>query len=101
MRVTSSVRTIQEPAISVHHTESASAHTMFHNQKFGLKKAFHILFEMSTSSRGMSASQIAKRYAIARGTAHTFMHKVRIAMGSTSSQPMGGKVVVDKYVVVP
>jgi len=81
------------------HTESASAHTMFHNQKFGLQKAFHIIFEMVNSSRGMSASQIAKRYSIARGTAHVFMHKVRVAMASTCSQAMEGKVVVDEYVV--
>ena len=81
------------------HTESATANTMLHNQKFGLRKAFHIIFEVCNSTKGMSASQIARRYSIARGTAHTFLHKIRSAMKSTESQPMTGKVIVDEFVI--
>ena len=48
------------------HTESASANTMLHNQKFGFKKAIHIIFEVCNSTKGMSVSQIARRYSIAK-----------------------------------
>ena len=47
----------------------------------------------------MSVSQIARRYSIARGTAHTFLHKIHSAIQSTESQPMRGKVVVDEFVI--
>ena len=36
-------------------TESAGSGTLFHKVKFGLLKAFHICFEMSTSTKGLSA----------------------------------------------
>ena len=72
---------------------------MLHNQKFGLKKAFYNFFEVCNSTKGISVFQIARRYSIARGTAHTFLHKIRSAMQSTESQPMSGKVVVDEFVI--
>tara|TARA_R100001369_G_scaffold57449_1_gene84313 strand:+ start:145 stop:531 length:387 start_codon:yes stop_codon:yes gene_type:complete len=33
------------------HVESATANTLFHKVKFGLQKAFCVVFEMSTSSK--------------------------------------------------
>ena len=33
------------------HTETASANTLFHKVKFGLRKAFFICFEMSTTTQ--------------------------------------------------
>jgi len=38
------------------HTESATAETLFHKVKFGVRKAFFICFEMATSTKGLSAS---------------------------------------------
>jgi len=70
-----------------HHIESPSAGTLFHRVKFGLRKAFTIVFEMSAATKSISASQISKRLDISRQTAWYFMHKVRIAMRSSESQP--------------
>ncbi len=38
------------------HTETASANTLFHRVKLGLRKAFFIRFEMSTTTKKLSAS---------------------------------------------
>ena len=81
------------------HIESPTANTMFHKVKFGLRKAFFIIFEMSATSKGLSASQVAKRYGISRKTAWLFMHKARIAMKSSGNHPMTGDVQVDEFVV--
>ena len=70
------------------HVESATAGTLFHRVRFGLRKAFHIVFEMVNSSKGMSSIQIALRYGIRKPTAWTFMHKVRKAMESSQNYPM-------------
>ncbi|UZD21594.1 IS1595 family transposase [Algoriphagus halophytocola] len=80
-------------------TESAGAGTLFHKVKFGLVKAFYICFEMSTSTKSLSAMYMAKRYEINRKTAMSFMHKVREAMKSSGNHPMKGEVHVDEFVV--
>jgi cell division protein YceG involved in septum cleavage len=81
-----------------HHIESPTAGTMFHRVRFGIRKAFMITFEMSATTKGLSASQLSKRYSISRTTAWTFMHKVRTAMQSSGKYPMKGNVQVDEFV---
>lgn len=81
-----------------HHIESPTAGTMFHKLRFGLRKAFGIIFEMSATSKGLSSSQVSKRYGISRTTAWTFMHRVRQAMQSSKKQPVVGDVQVDEFV---
>jgi len=81
------------------HTESSSANTLFHKVKFGLRKAFFICFEMSTSTKSLSASYVAVRYGVTENTARLFMHKVREAMKSSENHPMDGAVEVDEFVV--
>ena len=54
---------------------------------------------MSTTTKSLSASQVARRYDISRQTAHYFMHKVREAMKSSESQKMDGKVQVDEFTI--
>jgi hypothetical protein len=46
------------------HEESATANTLFHKVKFGLQKAFCVVFEMSTSSKSISSIQMGKRFSI-------------------------------------
>jgi hypothetical protein len=75
------------------------ANTLFHKVKFGLRKAFFICFEMSTSTKGLSASQTAVRFGVHERTARLFMHKVREAMKSSGDFPMTGVINVDEYVV--
>lgn len=81
-----------------HHIESPTAGTMFHKLRFGLRKAFGIVFEMSATSKGLSSSQVSKRYGISRTTAWAFMHRVRSAMQSSKKQPIVGDVQVDEFV---
>lgn len=81
------------------HTESATANTLFHKVKFGLRKAFFICFEMATTTKSLSASYVAVRFGITEKTARLFMHKVREAMKSSENHPMDGTVHVDEFVV--
>jgi len=81
------------------HVESTTAGTLFHRNRFGLHKAFFIVFEMVNSSKGISSVQVSKRYGIRQSTAWTFMHKVREAMKSSDKYPMQGTVHVDEFVV--
>lgn len=80
-------------------TESPTAGGLFHKVKFGLKKAFFICFEMSTTSKGLSALQISERYGVTENTARLFMHKVREAMKSGENHPMQGNIHTDEFVV--
>lgn len=80
-------------------TESSSAGTLFHKVKFGLRKAFFICFEMATTTKSLSASQMSVRYGIRENTARLFMHKVREAMKSSENFPMDGNVHIDEFVV--
>lgn len=81
------------------HTESATANTLFHKVKFGVRKAFFICFEMSTTTKSLSARYVSERFGITENTARLFMHKVREAMKSSERHPMDGKVHVDEFVI--
>ena len=81
-----------------HHIESPTAGTMFHKVKFGIRKAFTIVFEMSATTKSISSSQMAKRLNIRSTTAWLFMHKVRISMKSSENYPITGTVIVDEFV---
>jgi transposase-like protein len=72
------------------HVESVTANTLFHKVKFDLRKAFLILFEMSTSSKGTSSPNIANRYDINQKTAWLFMSKIRKAMESSGLHLLKG-----------
>jgi hypothetical protein len=78
-------------------TEPATANTLFHKVIFGLKKAFFIYFEMSTSTKNLSAFQAAVRFGINQRTARLFMHKVREVMKSSEYFLMKGHVNIDEY----
>lgn len=81
-----------------HHIESPTAGTIFHRLRFGQRKAFGIMFEMTATIKDISASQAAGRYGISRTTARAFMQKVRSAMQSSKKYPIGGDVQVDEFV---
>lgn len=81
------------------HTESATANTLFHKVKFGVRKAFFICFEMATSTKSLSANYVAERFSITEKTARLFMHKVREAMKSSGTNPIKGKVHIDEFVI--
>ena len=81
------------------HQESATSNTLFHKVKFGLRKAFFIVFEMATSTKSLSASYVSVRFGVTEKTARLFMHKVREAMESSGKHPMDGTVHVDEFVL--
>lgn len=81
------------------HIESATANTLFHKVKFGVRKAFFICFEMATSTKSLSASYMGVRYGVTEKTARLFMLKVREAMESSGNHPMDGMVHVDEFVL--
>ena len=79
--------------------ESATSGTLFHKLKFPLIKAFHILFRISISKKGISSVQIAKEYGIRQRTAWFFRRKVQIAMKGSGHTILTGKVNVDEFTV--
>lgn len=79
--------------------ESATANTLFHKVKFGLRRAFFVCFEMSTTTKSLSASYMRVRFVITEKTARFFMLKVREAMSSSGNNPMDGIVHVDEFVL--
>lgn len=81
------------------HIESATANTLFHKVKFGVRKAFFICFEMATTTKSLSASYMGVRYGVTEKTARLFMMKVREAMSSNGNYPMDGDVQVDEFVL--
>lgn len=80
-------------------TESPSSGTLFHRVKFGLRKAFFVCFEMSTTTKDLSALQMSVRYGVAENTARLFMHKVREAMKSNENDGMKGLVQIDEFTI--
>ncbi len=84
---------------SCRHVESSTSNTLFHKVKFGLRKAFAIVYEMTTTAKGVSALQISRKYDINYDTAWLFCKKVRLSMSSTTNYPMVGKVYVDEFVI--
>ena len=43
-------------------TESPTANTIFHRVRFAVRKAFFICFEMATTTKSLSATQMRVRY---------------------------------------
>lgn len=74
-----------------HHVESPTAGTLFHKIKFGIRKAFVIVFEMGTSPRAISASQMARKIGVTRTTSTYFMKKVRKGMEDKQISRITGK----------
>ena len=54
---------------------------------------------MTTTTKGLPASQVVRRYEISRQTAHYFMQKVREAMKSSESHKMNDRVQVDEFTI--
>src|SRR5690625_5765096 len=83
---------------SCHHVESATAGTLFHKVKFGVRKAFCIAFEMATLSKGISSIQIGKRYGIRQAKPGNLMQKFRKPRKGGEKCPRQGLVKVVELV---
>lgn len=81
---------------SCRYSESITANTLFHKVKFSLRKAFYILFEMSTTTKSVSSIVMSQKYEVTQKTAWLFMSKVRKAMASSEQFPLTGQCEVDE-----
>lgn len=81
--------------------ESATAHTLFHKLKFPIHKAFMMLYLISTTKKGISASELHRKLGLHKRTCLYFKRKVMAAMGSHGCYKMGqhGQVEVDETYV--
>ena len=70
--------------------------TLFHDTRFGIDKAFYIVFKMSCTTKSISAEQLSRNLSINRKSALAFQHKVRLAMKSSGQSPLKGQVEVDE-----
>jgi transposase-like protein len=77
--------------------ESATAHTIFHNLKFNLLKAFYGVFRYC-KKKGISSYELAKEIDVSQPTAWLFHCKLQQAMQSSGKSPLSGEVHIDEYV---
>ena len=56
-------------------------------------------FEMSTTTKSLSANYMGVRFGVTEKTARLFMHKVREAMKSSGNYPIEGIVHIDEFVI--
>jgi transposase-like protein len=80
-----------------HYDESATSHTLFHKLKFGIDKAFEMLYEISTSKKGANSLWLAEHFAVNQKTTWLFRQKVMAAMESSGQHPLEGDVHVDEF----
>ncbi len=85
---------------------SVTSGTIFHGVRFPLRTAFYIIFEMASSTKSISALQIARRYNIKRKIACLFMRKYRASLKSSQKYKMSSGyddspsiLYVDEFVV--
>ena len=77
--------------------ESATAHTIFHNLKFSIQKAFYAVFRYC-KKKGISSYELAKETGISQPTAWLFHCKLQQAFASSSKNPLTGQVHIDEFV---
>lgn len=77
--------------------ESSTTGTLFHKLKFGIDKAFEMLYEIATSKKGANSIWLAERFAVNQKTAWLFRQKVQQAMKSSQQYPLEEEVHVDEF----
>lgn len=82
-----------------HYDESPTAHTMFHNLRFSIQKAFYIVFMVVTCKIGVSTHELGRKLELRQKTCWLFKRKVMEAMKSSKKMPLKGKVEVDEFFV--
>lgn len=79
--------------------ESCTAHTLFHNIKFPITKAFMMIHQLTTLKKGMSTHELARQHAIHQNTAWFFKRKMQEMMSIKGRLTLSGSVEVDETVV--
>src|SRR5690606_18211710 len=71
--------------------------TLFHKLKFGIDKAFEMLYEIATSKKGANSIWLAEHFGVNQKTAWLFRQKVQLAMKSSEQYPLENEVHVDEF----
>lgn len=82
-----------------HYDESSTAHTLFHQVKFSVQKAFYIVFMVATCKKGISTYELGRKLELRQKTCWLFKRKVMEAMKSSQKSPLNGNVEVDEFFV--
>jgi len=77
--------------------ESTTTGTLFHKLKFGVDKAFEMLYEIVTSKKGANSIWLAEHFGVNQKTAWLFRQKVQVAMKSSEQHPLEDEVHVDEF----
>lgn len=77
--------------------ESTTTDTLFHKLKFGIDKAFEMLYEITTSKKGANSIWLAEHFGVNQKTSWLFRQKVQLAMKSSEQYPLEGEVHVDEF----
>jgi hypothetical protein len=77
--------------------ESPTSHTLFHNVKFDLYKAFGMIYDILTSKKGANSIWLSERYEVSQNTAWLFRRKLQYFMQSSKTNPLKGIVHVDEF----
>ncbi len=77
--------------------ESTTSGTLFHKLKFGIDKAFEMLYEITSSKKGANSIWLAEHFGVNQKTAWLFRQKVQLAMKSSENYPLEGNVHVDEF----
>lgn len=96
---TTSNKTFHRTCKACRHCESVTSNTFFHKLKFSIRKAFYMAFDITCSTKGMSAEALARKYEVNRKTALLFTKKMRTVMKSSESFPLTGSCEVDEAVI--
>ncbi len=77
--------------------ESTTTGTLFHKLKFGIDKAFEMLYEITTSKKGANSIWLAEHFGVNQKTSWLFRQKVQLAMKSSEQYPLEDEVHVDEF----
>lgn len=77
--------------------ESTTSNTLFHKLKFGLDKAFEMLYEITVSKKGANSIWLAEHFGVSQKTSWLFRQKVQSVMKSSENHPLEEEVHVDEF----
>ncbi len=81
------------------HSMSVTSGTVFHKVKFDLRKAFYIIYEMSTTTKGSSITVLSRKLGLQQKTVWNFCCKVRKTMKSSELHLLKGELEVDETLI--
>ncbi|MFK5972396.1 MAG: hypothetical protein QM485_03865 [Flavobacteriaceae bacterium] len=80
------------------YTEFPTAGTLFHKVKFGLLKAFFIVYFVSANKKDITYTELSSKLVLRQKTCQKFKRKVIKVMKSSDKYPITGTAEVDETV---